>query len=109
MDQDSVQYKDWKIKHDDGNYQINHHGSSEKMQDSARVEMFGSNLTERKLKYTTFVGDDDSSSYCKVKEAMEEKYGDKYTVVKEECVGHVQKTYNSITKVQERYGGQKAC
>ena len=43
------------------------------------------------MKYTTFVGDGDSSSFGRVKEALEQKFNAEYIIVKEECVGHVHK------------------
>ena len=61
------------------------------MEASAAVEMFGRSVENLKLKYTTFVGDGDSSCFGRVKEAMAAKFGNKYPVVKEECVGHMQK------------------
>lgn len=73
MDQESPEYQQWKVKHE-GRCEINHKGSSGEMEAVAAVEMFGRSLCHRKLKYVTFVGDGDSSSYGKVKEAMEEKY-----------------------------------
>ena len=61
------------------------------MEATAAVEIFTTSVSSRKLKYTTFVGDGDSSSYGRVKEAQEEKFGSDYQIRKEECVGHVQK------------------
>jgi hypothetical protein len=55
------------------------------------LKLFGRSISKRNLKYTTFVGDGDSSSYGRVRDAMFQKYGDEYIVTKEECVGHVQK------------------
>ena len=43
------------------------------------------------LNCTTHVGDGDSSSFATVRDKCFEKFGDKYKVVKEECLGHVQK------------------
>lgn len=57
----------------------------------AAVEIFSRSIEQRQLKYTTFVGEGDSSSFGRVKDAMMEKYGDDYVVQKEECVRHVHK------------------
>lgn len=63
--------------------EINHQGSSEEMEAASTVEIFNSSIT--------FVGDGDSSSFGRVRDAMKEKFGSSYEVNKEECVGHVQK------------------
>ena len=89
-DKDSEKYKEWKHAHET-RCQINHHGSSEEMEATAAVEIFSLGISLRKLKYTTFVGDGDSSSFGRVKEALEKKIGVEYVIVKEECVRHVQK------------------
>jgi hypothetical protein len=43
--------------------EINHEGSSEEMEAVAAVQIFSRSIETRKLKYTTFVGDGDSSSF----------------------------------------------
>ena len=88
--QDSDKHKKWKEEHQP-KCEINHHGSSEDMEATAAVEIFSRSISFRKLKYTTFVGDGDSSSYGQVKEALEEKFGSNYEIHKEECVALVQK------------------
>ena len=62
MNADSEEYQSWKECHEPV-CQINHAGSSEKMESASAIEMFGRSISERNLKYTTFVGDGDSSSY----------------------------------------------
>ncbi|CAH3114455.1 unnamed protein product, partial [Pocillopora meandrina] len=102
MDRDSEEYKAWKASHT--NCHINHSTSSEDMEASAAVEMFGRSVEKLHLKYTTFVGDGDSSSF----EAMTAKFGDKYPVVKEECVGHVQKRMGTaLRKFKKEMKGRK--
>ena len=61
------------------------------MEAAAAVDIFSRSIATRKLKYTTFVGDGDSSSFGRVKEALHKKFGADYEIKKEECVGHVQK------------------
>ena len=90
MNAESEEYQSWKECHEPV-CQINHAGSSEEMEAALATEMFGRSISECNLKYTTFVGDGDSSLYGRVKDAMFQKYGDEYIVTKEECVGHVQK------------------
>ncbi|XP_065068314.1 uncharacterized protein LOC135693699 [Rhopilema esculentum] len=70
---------------------INHKGTSDAMESSAAVDIFSRSIEKRHLKYTTYVGDGDSNSFGKVKAAIQDKYGDRYPIVKEDCVGHIQK------------------
>lgn len=73
MDKDSEEYKAWKASHT--NCHINHSTSSADMEASAAVEMFGRSVEKLNLKYTTVVGDGDSSSFGRVREAMTAKFG----------------------------------
>ena len=70
---------------------INHEGSSGKMEKDGTVSIFLRSVETRKLRYTTFVGDGDSSSFGAVVDAVNSKYGDQYPVEKEDCIGHIQK------------------
>ena len=104
-DVESEKYKEWKESHD---CQINHKGSSEEMEAVAAVEIFSRSIEKRKLKYTTFVGDGDSSSFGQVKAALDEKFGSDYEVKKEECVGHVQKRLGTaLRKYKKDNKGKK--
>ena len=102
-DKDSDEYKKWKEEHQP-KCEINHHGSSEDMEAASAVEIFCRSISSRNLKYTTFVGDGDSSSYGRVKEALEEKFGPDYEVCKEECVGHVQKRLGTALSLGTAFG-----
>jgi hypothetical protein len=42
------------------------------------------------------VGDRDSSSFGRVKDALFAKYGATYEITKEKCVGHVQKRLGTV-------------
>jgi hypothetical protein len=96
-DKESDKYKQWKDAHTQ-RCEINHEGSSEEMEAVAAVQIFSRSIETRTLKYTTFVGDGDSSSFGCVKEALEEKFGSAYQIKKEECVGHVQKRLGTALK-----------
>ena len=61
------------------------------MEVAGAIEIFTRSIETRALKYIEFIGDGDSSTFCKVKEALGMKYGDDYSIIKEESVGHVQK------------------
>ena len=48
------------------------------------------------------------NSYCRVKEALEEKFGSDYQIRKEECVGHVQKRLGTALRKykKDKKGGK---
>ena len=81
----TAKYEIWKATH---KCSINHAGSASVMETAGTLEMFVRPIEKRKLRYITFIGDGDSSSYPSVVQA------DPYpgTVIqKGECIGHVQK------------------
>ena len=98
---DSDQYKKWLQKHRDYCH-INHEGSSGSMEVAGAIEIFTRSIETRALKYTEFIGDGDSSTFGKVKEALEITYGDDYSIIKEECVGHVQKRIGASLREYKR-------
>ena len=85
-DKHSPDYLAWKENHKP-HCQINHEGSSEEMEALGAIEIFSRSIKKRKLMYSTFVGDGDSSCFGKVQAKMKDTYGESYAVVKEECVG----------------------
>ena len=97
---DSEAFQTWYNEHKESCY-INHQGSSDSMETQGTKEMFLRSM-EHKLKYTTFVGDGDRSSYGVTAEACFEVYGEAYEVVKEECVGHIQKRMGSRLRELKR-------
>ena len=38
-----------------------------------------------------YIGDGDTNSFAEVREKLKEKFGDDYSVTKEDCIGHIQK------------------
>ena len=88
MDQTSETYLAWKLDHDlvCG---TNHVGSSGKMEVDGVLEMFKRSEGKHGLRYVSFIGDGDSSTYQTV--SKQKPYGEDITIVKKECVGHVQK------------------
>ena len=91
-----------------GNCLVNYHGSSGGMEAKAGVEMFLKSIETRNLKYTTFVGDGDSSCYSKVRDACTARYGESYPVIKEECTEHVQKRMGAgLHELKRKRRGQK--
>ena len=53
------------------------------------MELYQCSVERHNLRYTTFIGDGDSSTFSRVCKA--EPYGADHPVTKEECVGHVPK------------------
>jgi len=101
------EFSTWYDTHKD-ECMINHEGSSDKMESDGAKEIFTRSIKTRRLKYVTFVGDGDSSSYGIVAKGCEEMYGDGYKVTKEECVGHVQKRMGSrLRSYKHRQRGNK--
>ena len=90
LDKQSEVYINWMNRHQK-DCQINHQGTSGEMETQGAIRMFSRSIESRNLKYTQFVGDGDSSRFGWVAEEMKQKYGASYVVMKEECVGHVQK------------------
>ena len=104
----SEKYKAWYQEHSP-HCTTNFEGSSGAMECEAGVEMWLRSIEKNILRYTTFVGDGDSSCFCRVKEACFQKYPDgSYPVNKEECVGHTQKRMGSgLREYKKRMRGQK--
>lgn len=88
-DKGSDAYQTWKDTHQ---CSINHDGSSASMETSGVLSMFKRSVDSRKLRYKTFIGDGDSSSYPNV--VKEDPYPG-LVIKKGECIGHVQKRVGS--------------
>ena len=65
------------------------------MESDGACEIFVRSVSKHGLKYTTFIGDGNTGCFGKVQRKLSEVYGSDYLVVKEECVGHVQKRMGS--------------
>ena len=84
---DDPEYNEWHVKHE-SQCKINHKKSSGAMEGASAVILFKNSIDRRNLRYTTYVGDGDTSSY---KEVCDSKpYGD-IIISKKEGRGHVQK------------------
>lgn len=102
----SKKFDEWYKGHE-SKCKINHKGSSDKMECEGAIQIFLRSM-ERRLIYHLYVGDGDSSSFGKVKEACYEKYGEKYIVTKEECSGHVQKRMGTrLRELKKKWKGVK--
>ena len=74
------------------------------MEKEAAIEMFLRSVDKRGLKYITYIGDGDSSSYGMVAQALKGKYSDQYVAVKEDRIGHTQKRMGSYIRILNLLG-----
>ena len=82
----TLEYDNFFKKHD---CPINHEGSAGAMEPSGILRIFEKSIENLQLRFTTYIGDDDSKAYSNVATAA--PYGPDNPIVKGECVGHVQK------------------
>ena len=87
LDKGSPQYLAMKAYHSP-ECQTNFQGSAPAMEPEGATRIFNRSKDKNKLRYTEFYGDGDSKSFAVVKDSYSH---DNVTVVKKECVGHVQK------------------
>lgn len=105
-DKTSQMYKQWEEKHSE-KCQINYEGSSGGMEGDGALKIFKRSISERNLKYTTFVGDGDSDTYKVVRDGIAKIYGGRYKVIKEECIGHIQKRMGNALRNYKKDGKGK--
>lgn len=86
------EYRNWFEDHEE-ECMKNHEGSSGKMEVDAVKEMFLRSEEKFGVKYSNYIGDGDSKTFKAILDSN--PYGDDLTVVKSECVGHVEKRMGS--------------
>ena len=86
------QYEEFHVDHDPV-CKITHTGSAGSMESVAILKVYQRSLAKNQLRYTTYLGDGDSSSYNTVVAAK--PYGEDTEIKKGECIGHVQKRVGS--------------
>lgn len=102
-DKESEEYREWLEAHKP-HCTANHEGSSGKMEVDGILEMFKRSEDKYKLKYKNYIGDGDCKVYSSVCAAK--PYGEKYPVIKKECVGHVQKRMGShLRELKKKWSG----
>ena len=84
--EEAEKYGRWQAEH---KCKLNHTGSAGPMEGDGYVRIFGRSEKRLGLRFTEYLGDGDSSSFKKVQESQ--PYRDETSIVKLECVGHVQK------------------
>ena len=99
------EYAEWKEAHAD-KCPINTTRSSPGMEAEAAVTLWKRSSEERALEYRTYIGDGDSKGFNAVVDAK--PYGGDVTIVKEECVGHIQKRVGSnLRELKKEWRGKK--
>ena len=101
------EFEEWYENHKE-NCSSNHAGSAGKMEVDSMLEMFSRSIEKFGVMYSNYIGDGDSKTFLGILNS--DPYGDKCTVTKNECVGHVQK--RMVTRLrnkrkQDKLGGKK--
>lgn len=103
---DTIEYEKWYPTHKES-CSSNHEGSAGKMEVDSMIEMFGRSEENFGVKYLNYIGDGDSKTYASI--VKNNPYGDEHSVIKSECVGHVQKRMGTRLrniKKKEKLGGK---
>ena len=94
-------YDEWLATH---HCVLNHKGSAGSMESAGALEIFKRSVDLHRLRYTVYRGDGDSKSY---KDMVNYDPYPGYTIVKSECVGHVQKRVGArLRSLKQSYKGK---
>lgn len=85
----SPEYQAWEENHDKESCAQTHKGSTGSMEVEAIKIMFTRSEELHGVKYGNYIGDGDSKTFLAVIKL--DPYSDELTVIKSECIGHVQK------------------
>jgi len=85
---DNDQFEEWYEDHKES-CSSNHNGSAGKMEVDSIVEMFVRSVEKFGVKYRNYIGDGDSKTFAGIRKMNPN--GNDCPVIKNECVGHVQK------------------
>ena len=78
------------------------------MEKISAAEMFCRSIKKHNLCYTVYIGDGDPNSFAEVREKRKEKFGDDYSVTKEDCIGHILKCMGVALRIHKsKNRGQK--
>ena len=100
---DSDDYQNFMANHQ---CKANYDGSAASMEPTGIKRMYQRSISSKKLRYTEYVGDGDTSSFNSV--IKDHPYGPQVTITKLECVGHVQKRLGSaLRKLKQSKGNSK--
>ena len=107
-DHTSDAWKEWKEHHDD-NCTLNHGGSSRAMEADIAATLWERSQEKNNLRYTVFVGDGDGASYGRVSALKPYRKELDDAIIKEDCVGHVQKQMGTkLRELKRTWKGRKS-
>ena len=86
------EYQKWYEYHEE-EFMKNYEGSAGKIEVDSVAEMFATSQEKFGVKYSNYIGDGDSKTFKAILDSK--PYGDELTVVKSECIGHVEKRMGS--------------
>lgn len=95
------QFQEWYTQHKE-DCENNYKGSSNAMEVEGVKRMWLCSVANLKLRYTTFIGDGDAKTFATLTELK--PYGPNITIIKHECVGHVQKRLGSALRKLKKSG-----
>lgn len=104
---DSPEHQAWEEDYDEEACTKTHDGSAGSMEVEAIKTMFARSEQLYGVKYGNYIGDGDSKTFQGVLKLN--PYGDELTVVKNECIGHVQKRMGTrlrSIKKEKKLGGR---
>ena len=84
LDKESEEYRLWKADHT--NWKANFKGSAPAMEPEGAERMFRRSVETHKLRYSELYGDGETKTHQQIKDVYQGT-----EVVKQECIGHVQK------------------
>jgi len=90
------EYLAWKEEHDDETCTKIHESSAGSMEVESVKTMFLRSEELHGVKYGNYIGDGDSKTFSAVLDIN--PYGDELTVIKSECIGHVQKRMGTLLR-----------
>ena len=100
-----TEYLEWWVEHDE-ECLLTHESSSSAMEKDGIRLIYKRSLEKHNIRYRPYIGDGDSSSYAAV--VLDDPYGYKYPVEKEECVNHITKRMGTnLRELLRMYKGKK--
>ena len=106
LDQRKISQAEYDDKMTSHSCSSNTKSSAPAMEAEAAKQIWQRSVQLRQARYTTFIGDGDTKSFKSVCDAA--PYGPDVAIIKEECVGHVQKRVGSnLRKLKREMSGKK--
>ena len=97
----SDEFEEWYADHEE-DCECNYKGSSNAMEIEGVKRIWVRSVYDLKLRYTTYIGDGDVKTFAILTELQ--PYGPNVTIIKHECVGHVQKRLGTALRNLKKSG-----